>query len=315
MNPDELFIKVLKITDENRYELSPDKIQQKLTSEINTIDLVRHARAEANLAQITNAFLNRFSIDSSNPIRIYKSLLIIHQLMLQGPAIITSHFRSNLRQQINDSVVNFAESASIIHLKSIEHLIVQESKKIETLFVRFDLLNAIVIILREIGVPSEIHKDLINCMLIIDSIGTEYSVLNEFELNENHKEQIKNNMQTNKSICEAFKEMIDQDQYDKNSIFVYFPNLKSPLSKRKLLDYFSAFGKVKRCYPFADKIHAVIIFEDSHVKDKWIQRKKYKIEENTFLIYENTKTKNKNPDEIQPVKNFQIKKNFQKNKN
>lgn len=315
MNPDELFIKVLKITDENRYELSPDKIQQKLTSEINTIDLVRHARTEANLAQITNAFLNRFSIDSSNPIRIYKSLLIIHQLMLQGPANITSHFRSNLRQQINDSVVNFAESASIIHLKSIEHLIVQESKKIETLFVRFDLLNAIVIILREIGVPSEIHKDLINCMLIIDSIGTEYSVLNEFELNENHKEQIKNNMQTNKAICEAFKEMIDQDQYDKNSIFVYFPNLKSPLSNRKLLDYFSAFGKVKRCYPFADKIHAVIIFEDSHVKDKWIQRKKYKIEENTFLIYENTKTKNKNPDEIQPVKNFQIKKNFQKNKN
>jgi hypothetical protein len=315
MNPEELFIKVLKITDENRYELSPDKIQQKLTSEINTIDLVRHARTEANLAQITNAFLNRFSIDSSNPIRIYKSLLIIHQLMLQGPAIITSHFRSNLRQQINDSVVNFAESASIIHLKSIEHLIVQESKKIETLFVRFDLLNAIVIILREIGVPSEIHKDLINCMLIIDSIGTEYSVLNEFELNENHKEQIKNNMQTNKSICEAFKEMIDQDQYDKNSIFVYFPNLKSPLSNRKLLDYFSAFGKVKRCYPFADKIHAVIIFEDSHVKDKLIQMKKYKIEENTFLIYENTKTKNKNPNEIQPVKNFQIKKNFQKNKN
>lgn len=303
MNSEDLKAKILYMTEHS--SLSPEEIKQQITSEIISLDLARHAQTKANLKPITFAILHRLSTAFNDPVIFYKSLLIVRQLMQQGPANITLHFNKKLRVVIASQATT--QAAYVLHMQAFQHLIENESNEIEALFVRLDLTNEIPGILRETSVPISMHKELIDYLLLIDSVSTQYSVLNEFELKKDHVELIKSKLQTNEAISRAFKEMIRQDQCNKNSIFVYFPSLKDVISGRKLLHYFMKFGKVKRLYPHADNKHATIYFEDSHVKEKWIQMKKYKTEGNEFLIYENKNVKDKQPaEEIQPPKTLKL---------
>ena len=110
MDSDKLKTKLLDMTQHS--SLSPQEIQQQIASDIIIIDLAGLSQ-KANLTVITRVLLFSLTTEGNSSITIYKSLLIVHHLMLKIPKIVTSHFLS-LRQCYKSPETRLSQKTTVV---------------------------------------------------------------------------------------------------------------------------------------------------------------------------------------------------------